>query len=153
MKLPILCLAMAVLTAGCVTIEKRALLADPPTAISLDQVFRIYGQGLSKSEWVELPVGDYTYKFSKDGDRYYLRSDPLVRIKTLYPETSRPGGIVYRRASGRFHAFAAIVGPVDVWLGGLTTVGKKGELMPFPMGVIPDEVLVQFKDQNGQSLR
>ncbi len=146
-------LLLTVLIAGCASIENRPLLTNPPQQIVVGESAKIYGQGLSKSEWVELPAGIYIFSFERDGSRYYLREDPLVRIKTLYPETQRPGGIVYYRLTGRFHAFAAMTGPVDVWMGaGRATVGTKGQLLPFPMGVIPDEILSTFKDQANQPL-
>ncbi|MBK8477048.1 MAG: hypothetical protein IPL39_12350 [Opitutaceae bacterium] len=146
-------LLLTVLFAGCASVENRPLLSSPPREIAVGTSVKVFGQGLSKSEWVELPAGVYISRFERDGSRYYLRDDPLVRIKTLYPETQRPGGIVYYRLTGRFHAFAAMTGPIHMWMGvGLATVGSKGQLLPFPMGVVPDEVLATFKDEANKPL-
>lgn len=146
-------LLLTVLIAGCASVERRPLLSSPPKEIAVDATVKVFGQGISKSEWVELPPGVYVLRFERDGSRYYMREDPLVSIKTLYPETKRPGGILYYRLTGRFHAFAAMTGPIHMWMGaGLATVGSKGELLPFPMGVVPDDVLATFKDEANKPL-
>ncbi|MBK8476322.1 MAG: hypothetical protein IPL39_08365 [Opitutaceae bacterium] len=147
-------LLLTVLISGCASVDRRPLLSSPPKEISVGTTVKVFGQGLSKSEWVELPAGIYILRFERDGSRYYMREDPLVRIKTLYPETQRPGGILYYRLTGRFHAFAAMTGPIHMWMGvGLATVGSKGQLLPFPMGVIPDEVLATYKDEANKPLQ
>ena len=137
------------LVAGCATIERRPLRTKLPGSIALAAPVKVYGAGLSKYEWVELPAGNYFYRFTKDGSRYYMREDPLIRIRTLSPERSAPGGLVYWRDTGRFHVFAE-----QPWwkVFGVYPNGKKIELVPFTMQVIPDEVLSLCKDEANQTL-
>jgi hypothetical protein len=145
---------IAVAMSGCVTPpEKRPIRANLPSYIVLEQTFKIYGYGLEKSHWAELPLGKYSRAFEKDGNTYYMREDPKIMIRTMFPETLRPGGIVYWKAEGRFRAFAAIEGPVSIQMGAvMMTTGEFGKLSPFPMGIIADEILSQFKDEANQPL-
>jgi hypothetical protein len=138
---------------GCRTIESRTPLDIPPKSISVEHTVKVEGYGLDKNEWVELPAGVYTYRFSYDSAIYYMCQEPQVVVKTRYPERPYDGGICYSRRTGRYYTFAMLPCPSVMPIGPiLYPTGAGGRKIPALNFLISDKILALMKDEANQAL-
>jgi hypothetical protein len=150
---------MTLFVSGCATIEKRPLLSNPPKAINLETDFKINGKGLDAHNYTLLPAGRYVAMKTPGGNFLYMREgDSSITVKmTIGGKRVLQGGIVYFVGTenllggvhGRFFTF--FDPDLDVFLNH-TKIMDADEFTPVHGFLIPDDMLRQFKDDEGKPL-